>query len=111
MKKELISCCVLLMATAVTLSAKPSPEGGDRQGPPAEGGRKSHRPLPPPMIMALDTNHDGILSAEEIARAPQALLTLDKNGDGQLDHEELRPPRPHDAPEGDEPPPGPPRKK
>ena len=43
---------------------------------------------------ALDTNHDGILSAEEIANAPASLKKLDKNGDGQLTEEELRPPPP-----------------
>ena len=43
---------------------------------------------------ALDTNHDGILSAEEIANASASLKTLDKNGDGQLTEDELRPPPP-----------------
>ncbi len=33
---------------------------------------------------ALDTNHDGELSAEEIANAPASLKKLDKNGDGKL---------------------------
>ena len=34
--------------------------------------------------MALDANHDGVISADEIANAPAVLKTLDKNGDGQL---------------------------
>ena len=46
-----------------------------------------------PVMMALDTNGDGILSADEIANASASLLKLDKNGDGQLTMEELRPPR------------------
>jgi predicted O-methyltransferase YrrM len=39
---------------------------------------------------ALDGNHDGELSAEEIGRASQAFQKLDRNGDGKLDREELR---------------------
>jgi hypothetical protein len=41
--------------------------------------------------VALDTNHDGQLSADEIANASASLLTLDKNGDGILTHDELCP--------------------
>jgi Ca2+-binding EF-hand superfamily protein len=41
--------------------------------------------------MALDADHDGVISAEEIRNAPVALRTLDKNGDGQLTQDELRP--------------------
>jgi hypothetical protein len=43
------------------------------------------------VIAALDTNHDGILSAEEIAHAPEALKTLDRNGDGQIAEDEVLP--------------------
>jgi hypothetical protein len=58
-------------------------------------------------MAALDTNGDGILSADEIANAPQSLLKLDKNGDGQLTPDEFRPPRPgpganHEPLPGDE---------
>ena len=56
-----------------------------------------HRP-PPRLVLALDTNHDGVISADEIANAATSLLTLDQNGDGQLSSDELRPPRPADAP-------------
>lgn len=42
-------------------------------------------PPPRPIVLAIDNNHDGKLSADEIANAPAALKTLDKNGDGQLD--------------------------
>ncbi len=40
---------------------------------------------------ALDADHDGTLSAAEIAAAPKALRTLDKNQDGNLTMDELRP--------------------
>ena len=42
-----------------------------------------------PLVVALDANGDGLLSAEEIAQAAEALKKLDKNGDGQLSREEL----------------------
>ena len=41
-----------------------------------------------PILAALDTNHDGVISAEEIANAPAVLAALDKNHDGKLDPEE-----------------------
>ncbi len=40
---------------------------------------------------ALDADHDGTLSAAELAAAPKALRTLDKNQDGNLTMDELRP--------------------
>lgn len=66
----------------------PRGEHGGPGGP--DGG---HRP-PPPIIEALDLDHDGVISAAEIAKAAESLKKLDKNGDGQLTHDELRPPRP-----------------
>ena len=45
----------------------------------------------PPLIVALDTNGDSIISAEEISNAYQSLKTLDGNGDGKLSAEEFRP--------------------
>lgn len=41
-------------------------------------------PQPRPALLALDTNHDGKLSADEIAAARTSLLTLDLDHDGQL---------------------------
>jgi len=38
-----------------------------------------------PILAALDTDHDGILSRQEIAIAPDVLMALDKNQDGKLD--------------------------
>jgi hypothetical protein len=93
----------------------PGPPPGDLQdtnalpGGPGPG-RHGHRP-PPPLFLALDANHDGVIDADEIANAPAALKTLDKNGDGKLTQDELRPPRPPQdgGPDsGDGMPPGPP---
>lgn len=41
-----------------------------------------------PLMRALDTDHDTSLSAEELIAAPQVLLQLDRNGDGKLSAEE-----------------------
>lgn len=69
------------------------------QGP---GGQQDRRPPPiPPMLALFDTDHDGVLSADEIQTAADALGQLDQNGDGQITRDEMRPPRP----EGDDQPP------
>ena len=73
------------------------PQGTDNQG----GGPGMRRRHPVPLIIsALDTNHDGVIDANEIANAPAALKTLDKNGDGKLTMDELMgpPPRGMDGP-------------
>jgi len=45
------------------------------------------------VLQTLDADHDGTLSAHEIAAASAALRTLDRNGDGELTPDELEPPR------------------
>ena len=45
-----------------------------------------------PVLAALDADHDGEISASEIANASAALTKLDKNHDGQLTPDELIPP-------------------
>lgn len=65
-------------------------------GPQGEGPR---RPTPP-LMEALDANHDGVIDEEEIKNASAALRKLDKNGDGKLTQDELRPARP-DGPRGE----------
>ena len=67
-------------------SLPPSPTRPDHAPP--------FRRPPNPLMEALDTDHDGILSAEEIANAPASLKKLDQNGDGRLTEDELRPPPP-----------------
>lgn len=42
------------------------------------------------ILNAIDIDHDGVLSAAELASAPGALKTLDKNADGILEPEEIR---------------------
>ena len=42
-----------------------------------------------PIILALDIDKDGIVSASEIKNATQSLLALDKNQDGKLDRAEM----------------------
>ena len=46
-----------------------------------------------PVIIALDEDKDGEISAEEIKKAEAALAKLDKDGDGKLIVDELRPSR------------------
>ena len=44
-----------------------------------------------PAFQALDADHDGVISAAELASAATALKSLDKNTDGKLTEEEVRP--------------------
>ncbi len=61
----------------------------------------AYRPSPyfrmMPVLMALDTDQDGIISASEIANAAVALLTLDKNHNNKLSAEECGLGTPHPA--------------
>lgn len=82
----------LLTLVAGALTAQAQDIGAPNDGPP-----RDHRPPPLPLVLALDTNHDGIIDSNEIANASAELLTLDKNGDGQLTKDEYLPPRPPDA--------------
>jgi hypothetical protein len=78
------------------------PDKAPSPSPPHPPGADSRQPAgfhphpPPPLLAALDTDRDGILSADEIAKATQALKSLDKNGDGQLTEAELHPARPRE---------------
>src|SRR5438270_12427127 len=88
----------LLVVLALGLSglaavAQPSdaPPTGDRpphDGPPGGPGRPGFKP---PLFAALDTDGDGIISAQEIANASASLAKLDKNGAGQLTPAESHP--------------------
>jgi hypothetical protein len=95
-KKLMIIALALSLPVGSLLAQNDGPPPGGSTNGPAGGHR--HRPPPMPIIQALDTNHDGIISAEEIANAPAALKTLDKNGDGQLTPDEYMPPHPQGGP-------------
>jgi hypothetical protein len=125
--KQFMAIALALGLTAWSAAAQndgpagPGPQGpppGENDGPPdgpPPGGRR-HRP--PPIMEVLDTNHDGIISAEEIANAPKALQKLVKRADGKLTLAELFGPPPgpppggpdgdQAGPNGDQPPPPPP---
>lgn len=55
---------------------------------------------PSPLVTALDTDHDGAISAAEMAAAPKTLLSLDKNGDGSIALEEVKVRRPEGEQDG-----------
>jgi Ca2+-binding EF-hand superfamily protein len=44
-----------------------------------------------PILAAVDTNGDGIISAEEIRNASESIRKLDKDGDGKVTREEAMP--------------------
>ncbi len=71
--------------TLEELRLPPPNDKRDPKDPPPD------KPPVPPLIAALDVDHDGTISAPELADAPESLKTLDKNGDGELSPEELRP--------------------
>jgi Ca2+-binding EF-hand superfamily protein len=64
-------------------------EGRDGEG---RGGRGPEGMMrTDPIFQALDTNHDNVISGDEITNAASALKSLDKNQDGNLSEDELRP--------------------
>lgn len=82
MRKFRILGTVFLVSLAAGLSAQDMGRQGGGRGGPMPGS---------PVLMAIDTNHDGVISAEEIAAAPAALKALDRNGDGVIAMQELMP--------------------
>jgi hypothetical protein len=76
MKTTIIHLSLALLAGSIATAREPKEPRGHR---------------PPPVIAALDADRDGVISAEEIENAPNALLQLDTNGDGELTREELQP--------------------
>lgn len=76
---------LLLAASAVTIQGQDFGRGGEGRG------RRPGAMRMDPILSALDTDHDGVISAAEIDNAPAALRKLDKNGDGQITADEVRP--------------------
>lgn len=72
---------LLLLGTTCTIAFGQPPGGFVR------GGMMRRSPA----FQALDTDHDGTISAAELANATAALRSLDKNGDGILTEDEVRP--------------------
>ena len=97
-----LTLCTALCGAGAVLGQGPG-NGPSGQGGP--GGQGKNRPPPPPplppVIQALDTNHDGIIEADEIENAAQSLKTLLKSGSNQLTIEDLLgPPRHGRRPHG-----------
>ncbi len=96
MKTKWILLALALSASTSLLTAQedgqrpPRREGGP--GGPGQGPGPGMRPMP--IIEALDLNKDGVIDADEIAKAVESLKKLDKNGDGKLTPDEYRPARP-----------------
>jgi Ca2+-binding EF-hand superfamily protein len=78
-----------LRKLAADQAAAPVAPQGRRGGGPG-GGRGGFGPFDP-AANALDTDHNGEISAEEIANAATSLKSLDKNGDGTITEDEVRP--------------------
>lgn len=91
MKTPLLLTLLAGFACPILAQQPPPPQG---QG----GPRNGQRPPPPQLLIALDADKDGVISADEIANATAALKTLDKNGDGELTREEFGPPPPPHRP-------------
>ena len=89
---------MILLAAPAVAQDPPKEDGAEGRVPGLQGQQGGGRPemasamIPRlPLMMALDTDKDGSLSATEIENASKALAKLDKDGDGTLSHEELRP--------------------
>jgi len=93
--KMKITVALLALGASALLANAEDDNGGS---PPPNGpGHGRHHPPSLPLVLALDTNHDGVIDSNEIANASAALKTLDKNGDGQLTTNEYLPALPANA--------------
>ena len=89
----IVAALALAGSAAYLVAQEEGPQGPGPRGPGGPGGPgHGNRPPLPPIVAALDANHDGVIDATEIDNAPAALRTLDKNGDGKLTMDELMPP-------------------
>jgi len=84
MKKTII---IATLIAAGSLIGYAQPSGG----PPRGAGPMD------PVMKALDSDTNNVISAAEITGAPAALLKLDKDGDGKLSADELAPQLPNGA--------------
>lgn len=93
-----VTLAVTLMSTAATGQESSNGDGPPGRFPAIRQLQGNGRPDFPalmaqrnPLMMALDADKDGIISASEVENASKALAKLDKDGDGALSPEELRP--------------------
>ena len=88
----LISLLAAVTCVSFAANEQTEPETGRRasrrEGLPADTER---RPSP---LGLFDTDRDGVISAAEIAAAPEVLRRLDRDKDGKLAGDELLPRRP-----------------
>ena len=86
--------CISAEYPFVARTWRGTPDQSFSKGDRPPGGAQRPAPLggPMPVIPALDLNKNGMLDADEIAKAGKSLKVLDKNGDGKLTPEEYRPP-------------------
>lgn len=80
----------------VEMSRRLMGQPGNPEGQPRPMGDSQRFPLPA-FFRQLDSNNDGRLSKEELAKAADKFADLDENGDGQLDPRELMGPPPNFA--------------
>lgn len=95
---KILALGLTLGATSNLLQAQDARPGDDGPPPPrrpvdAPRGPEGRHMRPPvgPLFAALDLNHDGVIDAEEMAKASESLKKLDRNGDGRLTPREIRP--------------------
>jgi Ca2+-binding EF-hand superfamily protein len=115
--KRILGICsglVILVAASVAIGQDREPQdpgAGPRraEGRPDRGGPEGRERRPEMLMVLLDKDRDGALSADEISAAADVLRALDKNEDGVVSADELRPRRPErgpgergDRPEGGE---------
>jgi len=95
-----ISTLGAFIGLAAAISAQPTDGSSRGQHGRGHGGHGHHDGPRPgqPVIRVLDNDHDGEISATELANAPSNLIALDLNSDGTVTAEELRPSRPAHAP-------------
>lgn len=82
---------IAIACVATAIAQPPGGPGGPGGGPGGRGGGGMGGPPPNPVVEALDTDHDRVISSDELKNATTSLLTLDKNNDGKLTENEFAP--------------------